>query len=117
MIIRCVVASLREAGLLVVPLVCFLLTFLSTLHAAEEQTCKDTIVAATPDANFILHNDGTATHKTTGLVWMRCSLGQTWEGETCSGPAEGFSWADALRFVVLLWIHQMFGGAFSLVLP
>jgi hypothetical protein len=51
------------------------LAFLSS--AAAAQTCNKAIVATTPDARFTVRNDGTATHKPTGLTWMRCSLGQT----------------------------------------
>ena len=32
----------------------------------------------------------------TGLMWMRCSLGQTWNGSTCSGKVKKFSWDDAI---------------------
>ena len=31
----------------------------------------------------------------TGLEWMRCSLGQTWTGSTCSGTATTYTWDDA----------------------
>lgn len=31
-----------------------------------------------------------------GLVWQRCSAGQTWDGLTCSGTAATYSHADAL---------------------
>jgi hypothetical protein len=70
-------------------------SFPSTIGAA--QTCKDSIITTAPDSNFTIHNDGTVTDKTTGLMWMRCSLGQTWNGKTCSGTATSFSWADALK--------------------
>ena len=32
----------------------------------------------------------------TGLIWQRCSLGQTWDGTACTGRAQSFSWAAAL---------------------
>ena len=38
---------------------------------------------------------GTATDFTTGLVWMRCSQGQRWTGERCSGEARAVSWTEA----------------------
>ena len=33
------------------------------------------------------NGDGTVTDPTTGLVWMRCSMGQDWDGTTCTGTA------------------------------
>jgi len=58
-------------------------------------------MAATPDSVFTLNGDGTVTHNTTGLMWMRCALGQEWDGKTCRGTATDFSWADALKTGVL----------------
>lgn len=31
----------------------------------------------------------------TGLIWMRCTLGQTWDGSTCIGEPRKFSWRTA----------------------
>jgi hypothetical protein len=59
-------------------------------------TCRNDITASTPDQDFTLHNDGTVTHNSTGLMWMRCSLGQTWDGSTCTGVASTFTWQNAL---------------------
>jgi len=61
------------------------------------QTCLKSIIATTPEANFTTIPDGTATDNTTGLMWMRCSLGQEWNGNTCIGTATTFSWAEALN--------------------
>jgi hypothetical protein len=68
-----------------------------SLPAGASQTCKETIVATTTDANFTLNSDGTATDNTTGLMWMRCSLGQVWDGKICNGKPASFVWADALK--------------------
>ena len=59
-------------------------------------TCRNDITASTPYKDFTLHNDGTVTHNSTGLMWMRCSLGQTWDGSTCTGAASTFTWQNAL---------------------
>jgi hypothetical protein len=64
-------------------------------HSAAA-TCRNDITASTPDQDFTLHNDGTVTHNSTGLMWMRCSLGQTWDGSTCTGAASTFTWHNAL---------------------
>ncbi|TYT74475.1 DUF1566 domain-containing protein [Desulfobotulus mexicanus] len=41
--------------------------------------------------------DGTVLDTKTGLQWMRCALGQTWEGNTCNGVAKEFTWNDAME--------------------
>jgi serine/threonine protein kinase len=33
----------------------------------------------------------------TGLMWMRCSLGQEWDGSTCQGKAVEYKWNDAMK--------------------
>lgn len=51
----------------------------------------------TPTTDFNTHNNGTVTHKITGLVWKRCAEGQAWNGSTCTGTAQTYaSWADAV---------------------
>lgn len=34
----------------------------------------------------------------TGLVWARCSVGQVWDGTTCSGIASSYTHEQALSF-------------------
>ena len=50
----------------------------------------------TPTSDFTDNQDGTVTHKTTGLTWMRCAMGQTWTGTTCSGSASTYTYAAAM---------------------
>lgn len=68
-------------------------------HTQAQLGCTNentAIPASTPTADFTLHNDGTATHKTTGLMWMRCSYGQTWDGSNCTGASSAVLWIGAL---------------------
>ena len=44
---------------------------------------------------FALDALGTATDASTGLQWMRCSVGQTWDGQGCAGEVRRFSWTSA----------------------
>jgi hypothetical protein len=50
----------------------------------------------TPTGDFIDNQDGTVTHKTTGLAWMRCALGQKWTGSSCSGTASTYTYDQAV---------------------
>ncbi|MGL0815302.1 DUF1566 domain-containing protein [Vibrio vulnificus] len=54
------------------------------------------ITASTPNTDFSDNGDGTVTHHTTGLIWQRCSLGQSWNGTDCTGTATTFTWQQAL---------------------
>jgi hypothetical protein len=51
---------------------------------------------STPTADNYSFNGAEVTDKRTGLVWARCSLGQTWNGSTCTGSVNSYSHADAL---------------------
>ena len=46
---------------------------------------------------FVDNKNGTVTFKTTGLTWQKCSVGQTWTGDTCSGEVKRMSWNDAMK--------------------
>ncbi|MCP4699064.1 MAG: DUF1566 domain-containing protein, partial [Gammaproteobacteria bacterium] len=46
---------------------------------------------------YIAYNNGTALDTETGLMWMRCVLGQTWDGRTCRGKGKTMDWATAKR--------------------
>jgi hypothetical protein len=74
-----------------------LLAFLLLPVGVEAQSCNKSIAATTPDPSFTVRNDGTVTHQSTGLMWMRCSLGQVWDGNTCGGAAAVYPWGAALQ--------------------
>jgi hypothetical protein len=56
------------------------------------------------------NNDGTVTDVKTNLQWMRFSLGQKWENETCVGEAEGFTWKEAQQAAELINKHGGYAG-------
>lgn len=69
------------------------------VSVAQAQTCNPNTVRTAPDSRYelILGSGGSEVlDKQTGLIWQRCSLGQTWDGTTCTGTASDFTWADAL---------------------
>jgi hypothetical protein len=73
-------------------LLCFFVSFL-----VAGQTCLPNFDPSTKTDEFVDNADGTATDELLGLVWMRCSLGQTWLDETCSGDASELTWQQALQ--------------------
>lgn len=50
-----------------------------------------------PGGPLTPYQDGTVSDARTGLMWMRCSLGQRWTGNTCSGSATSMTWDEALN--------------------
>lgn len=78
-----------------------LLVLLLAANAQASSLCANgnentAITATTPNTDFSDNGDGTVTHHTTGLIWQRCSLGQSWDGTDCTGSAGDFTWAEAL---------------------
>ena len=71
------------------------------IACAQAQSCfNPQVEPSTPTSDFTLHTDGTVTHLPSGLQWMRCSLGQTWNGTSCAGNAQSVPlWRDALQLV------------------
>ena len=74
-----------------------LLCLLSPTVAWSGQACSEDIPASPPDENFAVGQDGTVLGKNTGLVWMRCSVGQSWTGQSCKGEGALLTWAQALK--------------------
>ncbi|PIE36158.1 MAG: hypothetical protein CSA53_08155 [Gammaproteobacteria bacterium] len=74
----------------------WLLTFSMLAHSSAWAVCNANIQATTPDDRFIVDAaNGLVTDKVTGLIWQRCSLGQT--GSNCSGAATPYTWEAALQ--------------------
>ena len=71
----------------------------SSTLGSQTQICRTEteIPPTTPTSQFTQHDNGTVTDNATRLIWMRCSLGQTWHNETCQGEAMNYSWQDALQ--------------------
>ena len=67
-------------------------------HAAAQQFCPMNLALIQPTADYDLTQNGgaTVTHNRSGLTWMRCSAGQTWNGTTCQGTSSTLTWAAAL---------------------
>jgi hypothetical protein len=65
--------------------------------SALAQTCLTNIPATTPNSEFVELSDIQIKHQRTGLVWLRCAIGQTWDGTNCTGDAQQLTWQQALQ--------------------
>jgi len=66
------------------------------MSALAGQSCDTrSYPLSTPTERFTDNGDGTVTDTQSGLVWMRCALGQTWSGSRCSGEPNAVNWKAA----------------------
>ncbi|WP_293675328.1 DUF1566 domain-containing protein [Thiolapillus sp.] len=75
-----------------------LLLLLLMITAPGMAACRSEseIPSTTPTADFTDHGDGTVTHQSTGLMWMKCPLGQS--GVDCAtGISHTYTWEGALQ--------------------
>lgn len=76
--------------------------------------CSDNIAADAPAGRFSVAGD-TVTDQSTGLVWKKCSEGQS--GAACTGDATSVSWSDALKAAQNANAGSGFGGFTDWRLP
>jgi len=104
-------------------ILCLLLGFVTTLPAAAEKplalkigngnkaktTLQTPVTSQTPTQTATSDaaerwqsidryqvNEGLVKDSVTGLMWMRCSLGQTWDEGICGGEAKTYTWHEAM---------------------
>lgn len=93
-----------------------LLLCLAAASVQAGQTCRTNLEASTPTSRFVFNDNGTVTDKETEIIWMRCALGQQWDGKTCTGKAHEYSWQEA-RDAVAELNSDTFGEPGSWRLP
>lgn len=59
---------------------------------AAEATQQTEVTLMDSMGYHVTNNGQTIYDSKRNLTWMRCSLGQAWDGETCTGEAKGYSW-------------------------
>jgi hypothetical protein len=57
--------------------------------------CSAGYPSTTPSTDFADAGNGTVRHIPTGLIWKRCTEGQTWSGSNCIGTPIDYSWEQA----------------------
>ncbi len=83
-------------SLLPIPLLLTITGHVPISQAAQDCRNESEIPSSTPTGAFTDHGDGTVTHHATGLMWMKCPLGQS--GSDCgTGEADTYTWDNALE--------------------
>ncbi|MEA5446857.1 DUF1566 domain-containing protein [Gammaproteobacteria bacterium AB-CW1] len=67
------------------------------VEARGDQKCVDNIPRSNHPQDLMPRPDGTVVHQAYGLMWMRCSIGQEWDGETCVGEPTTLDIQSALQ--------------------
>jgi hypothetical protein len=66
------------------------------LGAGAQQRCEfGRYPPSAPTERYSLQDDGTAVDTQARLMWMRCSIGQTWSGGDCVGTPRQLDWRAA----------------------
>lgn len=76
-------------------------TALAPMALADDSHCDPEVGErdpTTPTGEFDFRNE-TTLHSPTGLQWSRCAVGQQFDGTSCTGSAQVFSWDDARQVV------------------
>lgn len=90
-----------------------ILTFSKTGIAQE---CNSNLSLSAPDSRFQDNSDGTISDLKTGLMWQKCSIGQS--GTDCTiGEAKSFTWDAALQQSKDLNYNTGFVGYYDWRLP
>jgi hypothetical protein len=74
----------------------FLFLSMTYINSGNAQSCHPAATSNAPDSRYAMQPDGTVTDKQTGLIWMRCALGQTWSENGCKGLPQTYSWRSAV---------------------
>jgi len=70
------------------------------IQAANVLTCTNENTAITATTTHLTDNtDGTISDPESGLIWKKCSEGQSWSsaGNNCTGIADDYNWQAALQ--------------------
>jgi hypothetical protein len=83
---------------------CLLTSFLLISTISHAQQAPSTCPAGIPEtANadaFTVGTTGEVLHIASQLIFMRCSIGQTWTGVTCANEPTAVNWQQALQLSV-----------------
>lgn len=88
---------IRSFRMLAMGLLAALMSTLVHAQIEPDECTNPALAPTTPSTAFQpLGDGGEVLHRRTGLVWKRCSFGQTWDGTTCQGSPASRNWNLAL---------------------
>lgn len=87
-------------------LVIILMMFFGMTNANAQAVCFKEIPETSNSDEFTLLNTHEVWHRASNLVFMRCSIGQTFDGTTCIGDAASFTWKEALELNRTLTVNE-----------
>lgn len=65
----------------------------------ESDSLEDATETISSDLEKEQDSSSLYTDENLNVVWMRCSIGQKWDGETCLGFPQQFSWEEAHQLI------------------
>lgn len=71
--------------------------------------CRTETLASSSPASRFSSTEATVTDNETTLAWMRCAVGQAWDGKQCGGEAQRFNWQQAMAMVDEINARQLGG--------
>lgn len=71
--------------------------FLWLIMAPLAKATESPSIADFDSTRFDISQSEVVIDKQTGLMWQRCSLGQMWKDNNCSGIAESLKWEEGLK--------------------
>jgi hypothetical protein len=90
--------------------------FLREMMGQNTPIADDSSPIETPTCKNEL-DQGVWTDLKTGLMWMRCSMGQTWDGKHAQGEAKAYSWEKAQQAIDDMNKNGGFAGYIDWRLP
>lgn len=80
---------------------CILLILMLHTYGVKAD-CSALLPISTPDGRFVVLPDGMVKDTTHKLLWMQCSIGQSWNGSNCIGEVNRLPWASAIKTATTL---------------
>jgi len=76
-------------------LIVFLVAY-SAEAFSQMQVCVTNKQATTPVTHFDDKGNGTVVDNLTKKIWQRCAVGLQWDGQSCTGKSQTFTYAEVL---------------------